>query len=92
MDFHRFAAHFPIARRCRRSYGDSTPMKAPKVNWIPLPDAITEAEVNLELAWSADERTRQAIERQAALMGFESPVAYLVQPKDYWIRGWRCPK
>jgi hypothetical protein len=31
------------------------------------------------LNWTADERTRQAIERQAALMGFESPTDYLLQ-------------
>jgi len=49
------------------------------VNWIPLPDAITEEEIKLELNWTADERTTAAIARQGALMGFESPTAYLVQ-------------
>jgi hypothetical protein len=39
------------------------------VSWIPLPDRITEAEVNLKLQWSADERTRQAI--AAVLAGNE---------------------
>ena len=51
----------------------------PKRNWIPLPDPIRESEVKLELAWSGDERTAKAIERQAALMGFESPNDYLHQ-------------
>jgi hypothetical protein len=50
-----------------------------KVNWIPLPNPITEAEVNIQLDWTADERTRQAIERQAACMGFKSPTEYLHQ-------------
>jgi hypothetical protein len=50
-----------------------------KVNWVHLPDPIRESEVNIRLTWSADERTRQAIERQAALMGFSSPSAYLHQ-------------
>jgi hypothetical protein len=54
-------------------------MKAPQVNWRPLPDPITEEEVNLQLTWTADERTRQAIERQAACMGFETPTDYLLQ-------------
>jgi|HubBroStandDraft_4_1064222.scaffolds.fasta_scaffold2591892_1 hypothetical protein len=51
-----------------------------KVYWIPLPDPIKEEEVNLVLGdWTADARTTRALERQAALMGFESPVAYLQQ-------------
>lgn len=50
-----------------------------KVNWIPLPDPITEAEIKIELNWSTDERTRQAIKRQAACMGFESPNEYFHQ-------------
>jgi len=33
-----------------------------------------------DLTGQADGRTRQAIERQAACMGFETPTAYLVQP------------
>ena len=48
-------------------------------NWIPLPDRIHESQVNLTLNWSADQRTTRAIERQAALMGFESASAYLLQ-------------
>jgi hypothetical protein len=36
--------------------------------------------VNIDLGnWTADERTRQAIERQAALMGFDTPTDYLLQ-------------
>jgi hypothetical protein len=53
--------------------------KSKQVNWKYLPDPITESEVNIQLNWTADERTRLCIERQAALMGFESPTAYLHQ-------------
>lgn len=42
-----------------------TAAKRSKVNWIPLPDPIREEEVVLELTWSADQRTRATIERQA---------------------------
>jgi hypothetical protein len=35
--------------------------------------------VNIDLNWTADERTQKAIERQAAIMGYESPTAYLRQ-------------
>jgi hypothetical protein len=49
-------------------------------NGIPLPDPIREEEVNLQLLdWIADARTTAALERQAALMGFASPAAYLHQ-------------
>jgi hypothetical protein len=33
----------------------------PSVNWKHLPDAITEAEVKLQLTLSADERTGELI-------------------------------
>jgi hypothetical protein len=49
------------------------------VNWTPLPDPVRESEVKIELAWTADARTTAAIERQAAIMGFESPTTYLHQ-------------
>jgi hypothetical protein len=55
--------------------------------WIPLPDPIQESEINLELTWSADERTRLAIERQAQLMGFATPSDYLKQALDAVIAG-----
>jgi hypothetical protein len=58
-----------------------------KVNWIRLPDLIREDQVDIDLTWSADERTRLAIERQAALMGFSSPSAYLVQALAATIAG-----
>ena len=45
----------------------------------PLPDPITESEVKMELQWSADERTRQALQRQSRLMGFDSPTDYMLQ-------------
>jgi hypothetical protein len=57
------------------------------VNWRPLPDAITESEIKLELNWSANERTRRAIVRQATLMGFKSPTAYLAQALAATIAG-----
>jgi hypothetical protein len=45
----------------------------------PLPNPITEREVKIELQWSADERTTQALQRQTALMGFKSPADCLLQ-------------
>ena len=45
----------------------------------PLPDPITESEVKMELQWSADERTRQALQRQSRLMGFDTPTDYMLQ-------------
>jgi hypothetical protein len=45
----------------------------------PVADSITEDEVELQISWTADERTTQAILRQADLMGFESGTAYLLQ-------------
>ena len=58
-----------------------------RVNWTYLPDPLREEEVSLKLTWSADERTRQAIERQAKYMGFESPTAYLHQALAAVING-----
>jgi hypothetical protein len=46
---------------------------------FPIPDRVTESEVSLQLTWTADERTDRAIRRQAKLMGFPTPEAYLVQ-------------
>jgi hypothetical protein len=45
----------------------------------PLPNPITEGEVKIELQWSADERTRQALQRQSRLMGFGSLTDYMLQ-------------
>jgi len=42
-------------------------------------DPIIEAEVRLQLQWSADERTTAALQRQAKLMGFDSPTEYLLE-------------
>jgi hypothetical protein len=56
-----------------------TTVNSKQVNWKYLPDPIRESEVNIQLNWTADERTRLCIERQAACMGFESPTAYLHQ-------------
>jgi len=63
------------------------PVPPKRPNWIPLPDAIKESEVKIELTWSADARTQKAIERQAAIMGFESPTAYLLQALAAVIAG-----
>ena len=50
-----------------------------KPNWRPLPDPVTEKEIKLELNWIANARTTRAIKRQARLMGFKTPTAYLLQ-------------
>jgi hypothetical protein len=63
------------------------PAPARKVNWRHLADALPEKEIKLKLAWSADRRTRKAIVRQARLMGFESPTAYLLQALAATIAG-----
>ena len=48
-------------------------------NWAPMPDPIRKEEVNIELTWTADDRTELAIRRQASLMGFATPSDYLTQ-------------
>jgi hypothetical protein len=48
-----------------------------QVNWVPMPDPVTESEVNIDLKWIADSRTQLAIQRQTKLMGFESADDYL---------------
>jgi hypothetical protein len=42
-----------------------------------MPDPVTESEVNIDLKWTADPRTRLAIQRQTELMGFGSADDYL---------------
>jgi hypothetical protein len=54
--------------------------------WIPFPDPIQESEINLELMWSAYERTTRAIERQAQLMGMTAKE-YLSQALAAVITG-----
>jgi hypothetical protein len=51
-----------------------------------MPDPITEEEVSLDLNWSADARTREAIRRQAKLMGM-TPSEYLRQALSAVIAG-----
>ena len=58
-----------------------------KPAFVPLPNPIRESEVNLTLNWSADEHTTRAIKRQAKLMGFKSPTAYLLQALAATIAG-----
>jgi len=50
-----------------------------KPAFLPLADPIRESQIKLTLDWHADQRTTRAIKRQARLMGFESPTAYLLQ-------------
>lgn len=65
-----------------------TIVKRKKVNWEYLPDPVTEEEVSIDFGtWKTDQRTGQAIERQAKLMGFESPTAYLRQALAATIAG-----
>jgi hypothetical protein len=52
---------------------------AKKVNWISLLDPLPEEEVNIEITWTADQRTELAIRRRAKLMGFDTPTDYLRQ-------------
>ena len=47
--------------------------------WTRLPDTIEEEEFELQISWTADERTTEAILRQSELMGFESGTDYLIQ-------------
>ena len=48
-----------------------------RFNWRPLPDPITEDQVNIQITWVVDERTRQAIERQAKKIGYDSANEYV---------------
>jgi len=50
-----------------------------KLNWIRLPDPLTEEEVRIQITWTANVRTELAIRRQAKLMGFATPTDYLLQ-------------
>jgi len=44
------------------------------------PTLLTEKQIKIRLlSWQADAATQAAIERQARLMGFKSPQAYLKQ-------------
>jgi hypothetical protein len=44
------------------------------------PTLLTEEQIKIRvLSWEADAPTQAAIERQAKLMGFKSPQAYLKQ-------------
>jgi hypothetical protein len=56
---------------------DPVPPTNQQPNSVPMPDPVTESEVNIDLKWTADARTRLAIQRQTKLMGFESADDYL---------------
>ena len=44
-----------------------------------MPDPIRAEEVNIQIIWVADARTELAINREATLMGFDTPADYLTQ-------------
>jgi len=52
----------------------------------PEPDPLTEEQVHIRLSWTADERTRRAIERQA-LMGFSTPTQHKYVTSDHRVTG-----
>jgi hypothetical protein len=58
-----------------------------KLNWIPLPDPLTEEEVRIKITWTTNARTELAIRRQAKLMGFTTPTDYLLQALAAVIAG-----
>ena len=58
-----------------------------KLNWIRLPDPLTEEEVRIQITWTANARTELAIRRQAKLMGFATPTDYLLQALAAVIAG-----
>ena len=58
-----------------------------KLNWIRLPDPLTEEEVRIQITWTANVRTELAIRRQAKLMGFATPTDYLLQALAAVIAG-----
>jgi hypothetical protein len=49
-----------------------------RVNWVPFPTPITEPEVKLEIQWSADKRTTEALERQKKFFGCDSVKEYIL--------------
>jgi hypothetical protein len=53
----------------------------------PEPDSLTEEQVHIRLSWTADERTRRAIERQAKLMGLNTPTEYKYVTSDHRVAG-----
>jgi hypothetical protein len=64
--------------RPRNARGESLKMTVmnPR-NFTPFADPLAEDEVKIELTWTADERTRVALERQSRLNGFQSITDYL---------------
>jgi|SRR6516164_8723633 hypothetical protein len=57
--------------------------------WVLLEqlDPLTEEQVHIRLSWTADERTRRAIERQAKLMGFDTPTEHKYVTSDHRVAG-----
>jgi hypothetical protein len=54
---------------------DHRPKK--QFNWRPLPEPISEDEVNIQITWAADSRTSAALERQAKKIGYDSANEYV---------------
>ena len=54
------------------------PHRSKKLNWKPLPDPITEDQVNIHITWTADARTTAALERQAKKIGFDTVDEYVL--------------
>ena len=49
-----------------------------RVNWTPLPDRLTEDEVEFQItAWTGNPQTKMALLRQAQRLGFDSVFEYL---------------
>jgi hypothetical protein len=59
--------------------------KLKKFNWKRLPDPLTENQVNLEVTWTADERTTAALERQAKKLGRDSVIQYVRSNVVTWL-------
>jgi hypothetical protein len=59
--------------------------KLKKFNWKRLPDPITDDQVNIEITWSADERTSAALERQAKKLGCDSVTEYVRSSVAMWL-------
>ena len=49
-----------------------------RVNWTPLPDRLTEDEVQFQITvWTANSPAKTALLRQAQRLGFDSVFEYL---------------
>jgi hypothetical protein len=53
----------------------------------PEPDPLTKEQVHIRLSWTADERTCRPIERQAKLMGLNTPTEHKYVTSDHRVAG-----